>query len=475
MTVRAATRHADEAPAKPARRHDVSTSKVDAVGLLEQGAYVDAGTGFLHTRVRATRTGVFEYKLADGSVLRELRHPDDVLERESLASLMRVIATKGHPRNPDGTPRSITTANARELTVGHAGDAIEVETVGEFQHPVVGLTVTDKTVIDDMVHVGTDGKLVPRNTQVSMQYTVQLDDEQGVYLGQAYDVRQRKIRYEAIGVDLPGWQGRGGPSVSIMLDEGDAQLVGPAKPTPAKRTDDMEEVEIRLDDGTVIKVKAHLAPIILASQDKLKAKLDAAIAKADAAEAKTKEVEKARDTAQAKADEATKALDAAKAKVDAADQVGAHTTELLEVLTVADSLVDVTPERRAELLALPAAKADDKTPDPSTLADRIRKAVVVQVLGDEAVKALETTGPKSIAYWNARFDAMAEDAAKGKVPDRTGAAAKKLGGAGKTGRDANKKTDEALAASLKAGSQDPLAGATFIHHGPGVRAPAAAS
>ena len=58
----------------------------------------DADTGWLRAPARITRTGVFDYMLADGTLRRELRRPEDVFHPESIASLQMVPVTLGHPR-----------------------------------------------------------------------------------------------------------------------------------------------------------------------------------------------------------------------------------------------------------------------------------------------------------------------------------------------------------------------------------------
>jgi len=53
--------------------------------------------GFLKCPGFATRTGVFPYLNADGSIRNELRHPDDVNDPESLATLKNATVTIEHP------------------------------------------------------------------------------------------------------------------------------------------------------------------------------------------------------------------------------------------------------------------------------------------------------------------------------------------------------------------------------------------
>jgi len=66
-------------------RFDAGTLKRDAVGALRFDA-------------RLTRTGVFAYRMPDGSVRRELRHPDHVFKPDSLKSLALATLTLRHPQ-----------------------------------------------------------------------------------------------------------------------------------------------------------------------------------------------------------------------------------------------------------------------------------------------------------------------------------------------------------------------------------------
>ena len=49
--------------------------------------------GFLKCDAIVTRTGVFFYKNPDGTIRKELRHPDDVLQEESLQTMKMIPLT----------------------------------------------------------------------------------------------------------------------------------------------------------------------------------------------------------------------------------------------------------------------------------------------------------------------------------------------------------------------------------------------
>src|SRR5687768_16173785 len=53
--------------------------------------------GFLKAPALVTRTGVLTYRLKDGSLLRQLRLPDEVFKPESMQTLAGIPLTDTHP------------------------------------------------------------------------------------------------------------------------------------------------------------------------------------------------------------------------------------------------------------------------------------------------------------------------------------------------------------------------------------------
>jgi hypothetical protein len=122
--------------------------------------------GFLKADAIVTRTGVFFYKNLDGTVRRELRHPDDVLNSESLLSMKMIPVTNDHP-----VERLVNAENAKRLSVGYTGENIRPEGSFIFSNFVV----TDKDAINDIVQGG--------KKQLSLGYTVDLIEEKGDFEG----------------------------------------------------------------------------------------------------------------------------------------------------------------------------------------------------------------------------------------------------------------------------------------------------
>lgn len=157
--------------------------------------------GFLKVSGHATRVGVLLYKKADGSIIRELRHPDEVFDQESMASLAMIPVTNNHP---DGL---IDSESARDYQVGMTG---EIVTVADDTYLDVKSVITDHETIED----AENGKV-----ELSPGYRCELDFTPGVWKGEKYDAIQRNIRYNHLAIVK---KGRSGPEVRLHLDADDA-------------------------------------------------------------------------------------------------------------------------------------------------------------------------------------------------------------------------------------------------------------
>lgn len=153
--------------------------------------------GFLKADAFITRAGVFEYWAMDGSVVRELRHPDDVFDPESLDTIKSLVVTNNHP------PVLLDSSNAKIYFVGYTTENIKIEN----EKIGCGITVIDSKTIQEVME--------EEKKEMSCGYTCDVIDEAGVYNGVAYDKRQKKIRYNHVSVVA---KGRAGPDVSIKMD-----------------------------------------------------------------------------------------------------------------------------------------------------------------------------------------------------------------------------------------------------------------
>ena len=88
-----------------ALRYDVQAFEAEKITRTPQGGIVIPAA--------VSRTGVLDYVLADGSVRREYRPPDEVFSADSLKTLRAVAVTNRHPDQP------VTAQNFKELSIGH--------------------------------------------------------------------------------------------------------------------------------------------------------------------------------------------------------------------------------------------------------------------------------------------------------------------------------------------------------------------
>lgn len=160
--------------------------------------------GFLRMPAYLTRTGVFKYRMKDGSILRELRHPDDVFLPESLKTLAGVPLTNEHPT------KLVSPESLKKDVVGWVGETIEKDMI--YLKALV--TIADAKAIDEVE----SGK-----QELSCGYTADLVEEKGFYNGEEYDVRQTNIVYNHVSLVK---KGRAGANVRLHLDAESAEYIG---------------------------------------------------------------------------------------------------------------------------------------------------------------------------------------------------------------------------------------------------------
>lgn len=150
-----------------------------------------------------TRCGVFPYLDAKGGVRRELRHPDDVLDPVSLATLKYAPVTIEHP------PVMITPQNVGTFRKGHLTERVEVN------RDMIDsdLIIEDQAAIDAIEKDGI--------RELSSGYDADVIEEEGVYEGTPYNYRQKNIRYNHVALVR---RGRAGPEIRLRLDSSDAVM-----------------------------------------------------------------------------------------------------------------------------------------------------------------------------------------------------------------------------------------------------------
>lgn len=324
-----------------------------------KGTATRSDEGYLSAESIVTRTGVFHYRNADGTIRRELRHPDDVFSKDSMASLSGIPITNNHP-----SQGLVNSDNAKDLIIGHTGENVSVDA----PYLRTKLKITHKDGVDS-VDLG--------RKELSLGYTLTHEDVQGEYEGERYDCRQRNIKYNHLAIVD---KGRAGPMARIHLDAEDAVQIEPK--TNRKDSTDMEKVRI---DG----LSYDAAPQVINHLNKETARADAAESKVTKLETDAAEAKKKYDTLEAERDtlkeKAAKNLDAAELSKLAKARVA--------ILQVAQKACDAETVKKLDAM-------DDA---------EIKTAVIKAKSPDANLDG------KSADYIAARYDAIAEDIASQKT------------------------------------------------------------
>lgn len=345
-----------------------------------QAARIDAATmqkptrtpqGYLRVPVHATRTGVFTYLNPDGTIRRELRHPEDVFAPESLATLRGIPVTDDHPNLKDPNVILISADNTKNYMVGFTGD----EAHQDGDHVATVATITDADVINNIIR----GK-----REVSCGYACQREHVPGEYNGMRYDVRQRNIVYNHLAVVN---RGRAGSTVRLRLDSADAVQVD-----DNFLEDNMEEIVI---NGVKYQVSKAVADAYNSEQAIIQQKIkDGENAKAalDAANGTVTTERKRADTAQARCDTLESELQ--KAKTDLAARTD----------SVDPKVINEAAKKRMRVLDV--AKRSLTKEALGTLDSMDDQAIMQAVIKQESPAT--DLASKSSDYIEARFDSIAE-------------------------------------------------------------------
>jgi hypothetical protein len=335
------------------------------IGELK-GKATKTDEGFLRVDAVVTRTGIFKYRNPDGSITRELRHPDEVFSKASLDSMKMIPVTNDHPK-----ARIVDAENAKTFMVGQTGENISPD----GRHVMAPLTITHK----DAVAAVEGGK-----RGLSLGYTVDLVKEDGVYNGQRYDAKQTNIRYNHLALVQAG---RAGPEARINMDAEDAL-----------QTDDDLEENRPMKKVNIDGIEYEAAPEVinaLAKQTK----------RADTAETSLADAFKARDTAATERDSLKTKLDAVtgpEADKKRADEIAAAVKARSALLAQAAKIVkaDVAlkfdgmsdEEIRKAVITAKFPKTDFTGKDAAYIAGRYDSALEVAIPSDAMARNRERMG-----------------------------------------------------------------------------------
>lgn len=175
--------------------------------------------GYLIDHPILTRVGIFEYKNPDGSIRRELRLPEEVFAPESLASY------KGKP-----------------VILTHEAGMIDSDNVQQEQ---IGTILSEGTQDGDNVRaqiiIHDARKLDYGLRELSLGYSLDLEEVPGEWQGQPYDAIQRNIRVNHLALVE---KARAGDSARLNIDGEDTQQNQKGGNTMSKRKDGLTPEEI---------------------------------------------------------------------------------------------------------------------------------------------------------------------------------------------------------------------------------------
>jgi uncharacterized protein len=181
--------------------------------------------GYIRGNAVVTRTGVFLYQNPDGTIRRELRHPEDVWNDESIQSMHLLPITNNHPAE-----KFVTSENYKRLSIGYTGEKIS----REDPYVMATVVITDKDAVEAVLQEG--------KRELSLGYTVDLEEVPGIYEGEEYDARQRNIKYNHLAVVD---KARAGKEARIVLDSQDAVEI-------LKEVVTMNQKKIRIDGKEIM-------------------------------------------------------------------------------------------------------------------------------------------------------------------------------------------------------------------------------
>lgn len=318
--------------------------------------------GFLEAPASFTRAGVFLYRRADGTTIRELRPESEVFASASLATLANAPVAVDHPG-------MITPANARQHAVGWVSSSAE----RKDSHVAGSLLIMD---------AGAIAKVQTRELcETSAGYQCRIDNTSGTDPKYGpYDQIQRDIRYNHVALGPKGW-GRAGPDVGIRLDAGDAVLDTPLTNDPeSAHTDPVSKQD-------------HGDPIVKIKINGVTFDVEPAVAEAYAEESK-------------RFDAARSDLDKLQGRFDAQAEKLQKTEAALTEAKDSERF-DSAVKDRVDLIA----KARKVLGDEAEIAGSAREIMEQALRQDKAEVSFEG---KSDDYVTSRFDALIED-----LPART--------------------------------------------------------
>jgi len=332
--------------------------------------------GYLQAEAVLTRTGVFKYRRADGSVINELRSPEDVMNQDSLDTLENRPFTDGHP-----IVGRLDATNTRQLSRG----MVISKAVQDGDLVKAKILVTDQVVIDKIMR-----KKNPLR-EVSCGYKTDITDESGEFNGERFDTRQTKIIYNHVAL-VP--KGRAGAVARLRVDAEDGAVEGIDLELNSVNTSDNEDFpnkqhESKEDHAMTIKIKRSAITLATFKQDAFEVVVD------------NEDTEKSVAPALEKLDAA---IDHIKKLEEKVSLLQGRNDELVEKAELPPERLDELGQERADILGV--AHHVGLTNIDSLRNDEIKKMVVHKI--NPQLKLDDLDQP----YINGRYDSVIDNIKK---------------------------------------------------------------
>jgi hypothetical protein len=370
--------------------------RYDRFGLPGEITHTDEG--FIAADPVVTRTGVFKYRMPDGTIRAELRTDEEVFSEDSLQSARMIPITNGHPKS------FVVPKNASALAIGFTGENVrrDADTV---RAPI-------KITTEDGIKAIEDGR-----RQLSLGYKCQVERKDGNFHGEPYTHVQRRIRYNHLALCD---KARAGAQATLRLDADDAIMVeigqdesgsrkGKTKMPGKVRLDSGIEYECPPEVEAAYAEKSKAVVELADKRDSLQSEMDKLQAKHDALEKEHEELKKV--------DNAEAIAEGVKARVALLEAVKPMLSE--EDAKKADSMTD--EELRIAAIRATDEKFDAEGKSDDYLAARFDHAAAAFA---ESEKTKREDGKSVIGDGSGHVDAEDLDAARQKMQGRRDGTAK---------------------------------------------------
>ena len=330
--------------------------------------------GFLKTRAKVTRIGIFDYFEGEDK-FRRLRQAKEVFDKQSMDSLSLKPITNLHPEKA-----FVDSENIKQFQVGSVGEIIEQD----GKHVICTVLITDKGMVQEIQDRFEGGESI----EVSCGYYTHVKDAAGVHpeFG-TYDQVQTQIRYNHLAIVDAG---RAGPSARLLLDQNNQKektMLIPYRKEPAK----LGSFSMDAITGSIHQESSSVV-------DRLSGKLDESLTALQVSIDQTAAEKKKHDEAKAQADQKDEKIKELQAQVD---NLGDINSEVFQKrLANAEQMRDV-----AKTLKVDTKDGEGKAKDSKTL--------MVDIIAKKCKDGKFNPEGQSDDYIRGRYSTIVEDVLSG--------------------------------------------------------------